>query len=294
MSREISRCREPSGTDRQELGPARLAGPTSPLQQSLRNGHATTRGEWLNEVRQAEQLFDQKQFDEAAELAARALRRNPNAALAHQVQALVYVERLQFREAIPASSRRLARADLVPSHNGMAQCFMHLDDLDRALVSLNTALPGSHACVRPLQPGALWLKRGQYEEGWVEYEWRFAAGLVKRPDLPRPRWDGGSLENKAILIHTEQGLGDVLQFVRLLPLVRRRARRLLVACQAPMRAFLQSLTCIDEFFPVDEPDEIHFELCRPLPSLPALLHLDGSDYHPSVPYAHFDPWRVHA
>ena len=48
--------------------------------------------EWLQEVRQAEHFFDQKRFDEAAELAARALRRNPNAALAHQVQALVYVE----------------------------------------------------------------------------------------------------------------------------------------------------------------------------------------------------------
>jgi hypothetical protein len=252
--------------------------------------------DWLNEIRQAEQFFDQKRFDEAAELAARALRKNPNAALGHQVQALVYVERLQFREAIPRLEQALSlRPDLVPCHNGLAQCYMHLDDLDRALIHLNTALclDPNHAFAH-FNRSLLWLKRGQYAEGWVEYEWRFAAGLVKRPDLPRPRWDGGSLENKAILIHTEQGLGDVLQFVRLLPLVRKRARRLIMACQKPMKSFLESLTCIDEYFPVDEPSEVQFDVCCPLLSLPALLRLDGTDYYSSVPYVYPDPLRVHS
>lgn len=252
--------------------------------------------EWFQDVRRAEQLFDQKRLDEAAELAARALKRNPNAALAHQVLALVHVERLQFREAIPRLEQALAlRPDLVPSHNGLAQCFMHLDDLDRALQALNTAL-----CLDPQHAFAhfnralLWLKRGQYREGWVEYEWRFAAGLVQRPDLPRPRWDGSSLEGRSILIHTEQGLGDVLQFVRLLPVLRRQARRLVFACQPSMRDFLRSLSCIDEFFPVDEPGEIHFDVYAALLSLPALLRMDGSNYYSSVPYVYPDPLRVQA
>jgi len=222
-----------------------------------------TMPEWLKDVRQAEQLFDQKRLDEAAELAGQALKWNPNAALAHQVLALVHVERLQFREAIPRLEQALAlRPDLVPSHNGLAQCYMHLDDLDRALQSLNTALClDPHHAFAHFNRALLWLKRGQYREGWVEYEWRFAAGLVQRPDLPRPRWDGGSLEDRSILVHTEQGLGDVLQFVRLLPVLRRKARRLMFACQQPMRAFLRSLSCIDDFSPIDEPAEIHFDVC---------------------------------
>lgn len=254
-----------------------------------------TTPEWLNDVRQAEQLFDQKRHDEAAELAARALRRNPNAALAHQVLALVHVERLQFREALPRLEQALAlRGDLVPSHNGLAQCYMHLDDLDRALVSLNRALclDPNHAFAH-FNRALLWLKRGQYREGWIEYEWRFAAGLVKRPELPRPRWDGVPLENRSILIHTEQGLGDVLQFVRLLPLLRRKVGRIVMACQEPMRAFLSpSLPCIDEYFPVDRPGDIHFDVCCPLLSLPAMLGFDGSDYHASVPYVYADAQRV--
>ncbi len=252
--------------------------------------------EWLQEVRRAEQLFDQKHLDEAAELAARALKRNPNAALAHQVLALVHVERLQFREAIPRLEQALAlRPDLVPSHNGLAQCHMHLDDLDRALQALNTALClDPHHAFAHFNRALLWLKRGQYREGWVEYEWRFAAGLVQRPGLPRPRWDGSFLEGRSILIHTEQGLGDVLQFVRLLPVIRRQARRLVFACQPPMRAFLRSLPCIDEFFPVDDPGEIHFDVYCALLSLPALLRMDGSNYYSSVPYVYPNPLRVQA
>lgn len=250
--------------------------------------------DWLQDIRRAEQLFDQKCFDEAAALAAQALRLNPNAALAHQVLGLVAVERFQLREALPRLEQALAlRPDLVASHNGLAQCYMHLDDLDRALRSLNTAL-----CLDPSHPFAhfnralLWLKRGQYREGWVEYEWRFATGQVARPSLPRPRWDGSALEERTILIHTEQGLGDVLQFVRLLPILRRRARRLVFACQPPMQVFLRSFACIDEFFPVDEPADIPFDVCCPLLSLPVLLGMDGSEYYSAVPYVHADPARV--
>jgi hypothetical protein len=230
-----------------------------------------TTPEWLQDVRRAEQLFDQKLLDEAAEMASRALKRNPNAALAHQVLALVQVERLQIREAIPRLEQALAlRPDLVPSHNGLAQCYMHLDNLDWELQALNTALClDPHHAFAHFNRALLWLKRGEYREGWVEYEWRFAAGLVQRPDLPRPRWDGSSLEGRSILVHTEQGLGDVLQFVRLLPVIRRQARRLVFACQPPMRAFLRSLSCIDEFFPVDDPGEIHFDVCCALLSLPS-------------------------
>jgi hypothetical protein len=253
-----------------------------------------TTPEWLNYIRQAERLFDQKSLNEASEAAAQALRLNPNAALAHQVQGLVYVERLQFREALPRLQQALAlRPDLVPSHNGLAQCYMHLDDLERAQQSLNAAL-----CLDPQHAFAhfnralLWLKRGQFAEGWVEYEWRFATGMVTRADLPRPRWDGSPLEGRTLMVHTEQGVGDTLQFIRFLPLVRRQAGRLLVACPKKYHTFLRSMSCIDDFFPVDEPSEMNFDLRCSLLSLPALLGHDGSDFHASVPYIRPDPERV--
>ena len=40
-----------------------------------------------------------------------------------------------------------------------------------------------------------------------------------------PFWDGSSLEGKTILVCSEQGFGDIIQFARYLPLlVQRQAR----------------------------------------------------------------------
>ena len=40
------------------------------------------------------------------------------------------------------------------------------------------------------------------------------------PPFPQPRWDGSDLAGKTILLHTEQGLGDTLLFVRYARLVQ--------------------------------------------------------------------------
>lgn len=55
----------------------------------------------------------------------------------------------------------------------------------------------------------------QYEEGWEEYEWGWTGGMrtpVLHSDVPR--WNGESLAGKRILLWSEQGFGDTIQFLR--------------------------------------------------------------------------------
>jgi Flp pilus assembly protein TadD len=69
------------------------------------------------------------------------------------------------------------------------------------------------------------LALGRYAEGWEEYRWRLVAqGLATAaPDAHAPRFPA-SLEGRAIELAGEQGLGDVLFFLRFAPeLVRRGA-----------------------------------------------------------------------
>ncbi|MDY5105914.1 MAG: glycosyltransferase [Actinobacillus minor] len=57
---------------------------------------------------------------------------------------------------------------------------------------------------------------GRYEEGWKEFEWRLD-GMVKDStvkDWPISRWQGEDLNGNTLIILPEQGLGDVIQFIR--------------------------------------------------------------------------------
>jgi hypothetical protein len=64
------------------------------------------------------------------------------------------------------------------------------------------------------------LLSGNFDEGWKDFDWRQRIpGQQGRAlkDAESDRWDGGSFTDKRLLIYSEQGLGDTLQFVRYLP-----------------------------------------------------------------------------
>lgn len=102
----------------------------------------------------------------------------------------------------------------------------------RLLADLGRVADMRHALDRaleadPAQPYALYSKamddlaRGDWGTGWARYEHR--EGIVPPPftPLPFPRWDGRDKPEKLVVLG-EQGIGDVLLFGRLLPLLADR------------------------------------------------------------------------
>ncbi|WP_157636425.1 tetratricopeptide repeat protein [Burkholderia ubonensis] len=85
----------------------------------------------------------------------------------------------------------------------------------------------------------LQLMRGDYENGWRHHEarWQGSRELREhRHELPMPLWEGQSLKGKTLVVWGEQGHGDVLQFVRFVPLLAERVKRdggTLVYCTYP-------------------------------------------------------------
>jgi tetratricopeptide (TPR) repeat protein len=75
------------------------------------------------------------------------------------------------------------------------------------------------------------LARGDFTKGWPLYE----ARLVKTFDSPRrayrlPQWRGEPLQEGALLVMAEQGLGDEIMFASCYPDVIERAPRCVVEC----------------------------------------------------------------
>lgn len=63
--------------------------------------------------------------------------------------------------------------------------------------------------------GLLLLMKGDYKNGWAEYDWRWRVpGLKIRTDFHKPKWNGEDISGKTILIHSEQGFGDTIMASR--------------------------------------------------------------------------------
>ncbi|HWA92038.1 MAG TPA: tetratricopeptide repeat protein [Rhizomicrobium sp.] len=66
------------------------------------------------------------------------------------------------------------------------------------------------------------LLTGDFETGLAIFEQRWAKkeNAGKRPALPFPEWKGEPLKGKRIMVYAEQGLGDIVQFSRYLPMLQ--------------------------------------------------------------------------
>jgi tetratricopeptide (TPR) repeat protein len=137
------------------------------------------------------------------------------------------------------------------------------------------------------------LLAGEYAEGWREFEWRFSTTDKANP-LPvisRERWDGTLAEGKTILLIAEQGIGDVLQFVRFIPEARRRCGGIVVECQKELITVLRLCAGVEAVVERGCSREQTFDAWAPLMSLPHILGLPKPNRGAAVPYIRTDPVR---
>jgi len=87
------------------------------------------------------------------------------------------------------------------------------------------------------------LRKGDYENGWREYEWRTRtdtlAPLAKQ--VQAPRWEGEPLAGKTLLVLREQGFGDMIHFARYAELVADMGARVLLDVPAPLLRLFRTL-----------------------------------------------------
>lgn len=79
------------------------------------------------------------------------------------------------------------------------------------------------------------LAAGHYAGGFQNYAARWQTDELTPRQMSTPKWDGGPLDGKTLLVLPEQGLGDALAFARFLPVLRRFGPdRVLLQCARPL------------------------------------------------------------
>ena len=87
------------------------------------------------------------------------------------------------------------------------------------------------------------LLQGQFEEGWKLFEWRWkSATKDEGRTFDIPLWLGDSpLAGKTILVWAEQGMGDIMQYARYVPLVEAMGARVLFEVPNPLAGLMKTL-----------------------------------------------------
>jgi tetratricopeptide (TPR) repeat protein len=100
------------------------------------------------------------------------------------------------------------------------------DEAERAAHSACQYAPND--ATQRLNLSMIQLLRGNFAEGWPGHElrWRGSSELAAgRPVFPKPEWRGEPLAGRTLLVWGEQGMGDLLQFCRYVPMLAERVHR---------------------------------------------------------------------
>lgn len=154
---------------------------------------------------------------------------------------------VHYRRAIDTG---LSSSDMAQFWRGLAVALAFGGDITAALHAFDSALsidPGFHRA--RVQRALVFLKSGNFKDGWQEYEWRRQLPEWKgKLVVGVPRWEGQDLQGKTIVLLGEQGFGDSIQFVRYAALLVKQGARVIVACAHELKRLFESIDGIDAVY----------------------------------------------
>lgn len=152
--------------------------------------------------------------------------------------------------------------------------------------------------------GFLALMQNDFEDGLRLAEGRYglseAHRYVQKDLLARPRWQlGGDVSGKVVLIHGEQGLGDMIQTARFFGLVLSSAREVIVDCPNESIALLEHNFPEITFLPLNTAKMVDrpFDIWIGTLSLPYIFQVDcdripGRQGYLKIPADHLAYWQT--
>ena len=270
-----------------------------------------------------------KQHERAIELIGKAIAVNPKVASFYSNRSNALLEMKRSEEALEGFDKAIVlKSDFAEGHSNRSNALLSLSRPEEALASCDRALAiradfvdalvnRGHAlrmlrrvqeaiadyeqaiALRPDNAIAHWgmslalLANGDLEKGWVEFEWgwRVHQRGVQR-DFAQPLWQGTEpLAGKTILLHSEQGFGDTIQFCRYAAMVAGLGARVVLETPKRLVHLLAGLTGVSEMVAAGQ-DLPAFDYHCPLMSLPLAFKTSVATIPQSPRYLRSTPAKV--
>lgn len=198
-------------------------------------------------------------------------------------------------EALQAWNAGLAIAPSAELHNNIASIYADAAQPDVAHYHVAKAL-----AMDPCNPNAHWnrslayLTERKWAEGWADHDFRFdpmVQTISTRRDFGCPVWDGTA--GVRLAVHGEQGIGDEIMFLSMLPDVLERCPDTVIEVEPRLMNTVERTFGIPVYGNEQamRAHEKPFDMAIPLGSLGKLLRRGDSAF-PGTPYLRADPERV--
>ena len=225
----------------------------------------------------------------------RAVSQNPDFATAHNNLGLIKEKQGRFEEAVPHFERAVAlKPDFAAAYYNLGCVLYALRRFEPALAAYERAthLKPDYAKAH-VNEALLRLRLGDYGLGWEKHEWRLKYLYDITGAYAGSVWDGSCPKGKTILLHTEAGFGDNIQFIRFARQIKQRGARVLVACQPELRRLFRMMPEIDDV--ILKGDTLPSYHCHaPMMSLPWLCRATLETLLADIPYLYADSKAVAA
>jgi len=169
--------------------------------------------------------------------------------------------------------------------SNLAALFYEMEKPDEAIKFYNSAIEISSENDLHFNKALALLAKGNFEEGFAEYEYRNSK--LKNDARYKKIWMGESLENKRIIVADEQGIGDVIQFLRFLKELKLRGAHVIFHCRKSLIKFTERIEWIDETVNLQE-EYGNYDFAVSLLSLPYLLKINEENIPCDIPYIKYD------
>ena len=223
----------------------------------------------------------------------RAIAIKPRYAVAHNNRGIALRELHRLDAAIASFDRAI---EIDPAY---AEAFGNRGNALTDLKQIDAALASYDGAIRldPDDAKSQWnrslalLLAGDLEAGWPSYEWRWKRKEPAQHQrrFAQPLWLGEpSLSGKTILLHSEQGLGDALQFCRYAKPVHAMGAHVVLEVPRSLAAVLRGLEGVGEIIHRGSPPP-PFDYHCPLLALPLALRTNLATIPRADRYLHADP-----
>ena len=212
----------------------------------------------------------------------------PNYPDAYYNIGLIFSKREKLDSAIKYYQQAIALKPDPEIYNNLAVTFQKQKKIPEAIANYQRAIalrPDYAEAHKNL--GMALLLLGEMPRGLAELEWRWQCGTFAREKstyaFKQPLWDGRDLQGRTILLYSEQGMGDAIQFIRYVPLVKQRGGQVIVECQKPLLRLFSKVPGIDGVVERGTPLP-EFDVRASLMTLPHILGTTLDTIPAQIPY----------